>query len=177
MLIHLDEPKHTARISIRKAGQILKLKPDVILFEYPQEFKPTIKKLRESVKRYPWLIGDIKIFEAIEKLRSQDRKVLLFNIDGPVELTSAGEGTKDLENMVWNFLREQYMIKVIKKVKSRFPRAKIVVLCHNFHWKNIKFLLQKSSKKEIKKHYNFLGFSKINLKNKVLRKYWNRLGV
>lgn len=174
MLIHFNEPEHTAKLSIRKAKQILKLKPNIILFEYVQEFKPTIEKLRAATKKYRWLIGDIKIFEAIEKLRNQGRRVLIFNIDGPSELTSAGVGTKGMENMVWNFLREQYMIRVVRKVKSRFPRAKILVLCHNYHWKNIRFLLRKPSKKEIRKHYYFLGFSKFNLKNKILRKYWDK---
>ena len=38
-LIHLKEPKHSKEINLKHAKDILKIKPDIILFEYPQDKK------------------------------------------------------------------------------------------------------------------------------------------
>lgn len=203
VLIHLDEPKHTVKISIKKAKEVLKLKPDIVIFEYPQrsepgtfynqfspkdkpknKFKKLKQNLRKSVRKYPWVIGDIKIFEAIEKLWDKNRQILLFNMDGPAELTSLCDKIVKSQNRflfdVWNYLREQYMVKTIRQVRNKFPHAKIVVLCHNSHWKNIKFLLRNLSKKEIKNYYfsKIDNYIKFDLKKyKVIQKYWNKLKI
>jgi len=202
-LIHLNEPKHTVRASIKKAKEVLKIKPDIILFEYPQDSEPGTfynkflpskkplerfekmkQNLRKSARKYPWLIGDVKIFEIVEMLWHKNKQVLLFNMDGPSDLTALCDRIVASRNRllfdIWNYLREQYMIKIIRKVKSEFPRSKIVIICHNSHWRNIQFLLRSPSKKEISDYY----FSRIEeyveydlRKYKTLQKYWNKLKI
>ncbi len=202
-LIHLNEPKHTLRVSIKKANEILKIKPDIILFEYPQDSEPGTfynrflpskkpmkrfeklkQSLRKSARKYPWLIGDVKIFEAIEKLWCKNKQVLLFNMDGHSELTALCDRIVMSRNRllfdVWNYLREQHMIKTIRKVRNEFPRSKIVIICHNSHWRNIEFLLRNPSKKEINDYYfsRIDEYIKFDLKKyKILQKYWNKLKI
>ncbi|HKZ49384.1 MAG TPA: hypothetical protein VJ110_00025 [Candidatus Nanoarchaeia archaeon] len=183
-LIHLDEPKHSVKVSTRHAKQILKLEPYAIVFEWPREFKFDKSKkwaalkvnLRKHAKEYPHLIGAIKIFEAIEKLRKKSKRVLLFSMDGPVELTSI-KGTGGEVNAIWNYLRERFMAKTLSKIKSKYPRAKLVVLCHNYHWKNLKFLLRKPAKSDIRNYYFQNRDVKPFLTNKIIKKYWNKFKV
>ncbi|MBU3958078.1 MAG: hypothetical protein KKB25_03305 [Nanoarchaeota archaeon] len=200
-LIHLNEPKHTVRASIKKTKEILKIKPYIILFEYPQDsepgtfynkflpskkplkrFKRLKQNLRKHARKYPWLIGDVKIFEMIERLWRENKQVLLFNMDGPSKLTALCDKIVRSRNRllfdVWNYLREQYMIKTIRKVKNEFPRSKIVIICHDYHWKNIEFLLRNPSKKEVNKYYfsRIDEYIKFDLKKyKILQNYWNKL--
>ena len=196
-LVHVKEPEHEEEAASKKAEKILKIKPDVILFEYPvkedfslsyfNKFNPEkkpkdkIKELKKgyeiSSKKYPWLKTEYKIFEAIEKLWDDGKQVYLFEIDAPVELTSV-ENTKGLLNIVWNFLRETYMIENIKKIESRFDKDKVaLVFCHDFHWKNIQFLLKNPGKEEIWNHYFMQKSPKeieveLEQKNKILHKFW-----
>lgn len=193
-LIHLDEPKHSVKISIERVKQILKLKPQVIVFEWPQEskletyneflplHKPKKKlaalkvNLCKLAKEYPHLIGTIKIFEAIEKLWNKNKQVLLFSMDGPVELTSIKVPRGNV-NTIWNYLRERFMAKALGKIENKYSRAKIIVLCHNYHWKNLKFLLQKPIKSDIRNYYFRNRDVKPFLTNKIIRKYWNKFKV
>lgn len=74
-LIHVEEPEHKEEISVKKAKGILKIKPDIVLFEYPKDSEPgtfynkflpskkPMKKfeklksnLRKSARLYPWLV-------------------------------------------------------------------------------------------------------------------------
>jgi len=199
-LIHISESKHTVQNSLKKARAIKKLKPDIVIFEYPKDSEPGIyynkfspnKKplvkfnkvkqgLTKGARKHPWLAGDVKIFEEIENLWSSGKQVLLFNMDGPRELTVLCDKIVKSQNRfhfdVWNYCREQYMIKTIKQVRAKHPKAKIIVLCHNSHWESIKFLLSNPSKQAIKKYY----FARhkhpdFSLKDgEVLRKYLSRL--
>jgi len=201
-LIHIEESEHKNEISYRKAKEILKIKPNVILFEYPihegsslsdfNKFEPKEKPKQEiegwkrglavSSKKYPWLKAEYKIIEAIEQLWIRGKQIYLFEIDGPVELTSL-KGTKSqLNNIVWNYLREKYMIENIRKMEARINKKSIVmILCHNFHWKNIQFLLKKPQKEKIWDYYFVKnGITKsprqiqheLKKQNKILYKYW-----
>lgn len=207
MIIHIDEPKHSQKIVNNQAKAILKFKPDAILFELPKQknfslsyfnqFSPKkkpkqkIEKLKQNYKiaskKYPWLKSEYKIFDSIEKLWNNRKNVHLFEIDAPVELTKAGEGTKGLSNLIWNYLREKYMVENIKKIKSKYPDKTLLLFCHNFHWKNIQFLLKNPSKEKIKNYYfiknrinkSFKEIESELKKNQVLYKYWKlkELGV
>jgi|SRR3989338_1031884 len=175
-LIHLDEPKHSAENCEKQAKQILKIKPDVILFEFPQESKPgsdynrflpknkpyekfnaTKKGFRKISKLYPWSTGEIAILEAIETLWKQGHQVLLFNMDGPQEITRLCDQTDfnktPLLFEIINYFREQHMIRTIKKIQRRYPSKKIIVLCSNWHWKRLQFLLRTRNKNKIIKPF------------------------
>lgn len=201
-LIHVDEPEHKEEIVRKQAEEILRIKPDIILFEFPKQktrslsdfnqFKPNEKpkqraeELKQSYKRasekYPWLKSEYKIIEAIEQLWSEGKQVYLFEIDGPIELTCSGERTGGLLNIVWNYLRERYMAENINKIRKKVKGKTALILCHNFHWKNIQFLLKNPNKDKIWDYYftkNRVTKSpkdvKLELKEnaKVLYKYWN----
>lgn len=98
----------TDKIDSRQAKAVLKHKPDIILFEYPQENKTPetifnkyspdkkpkkevekiIKMLKKAGKKYPWILSDIKVFENIQKLWSERKQVYLYFIDAPRKITS-----------------------------------------------------------------------------------------
>jgi hypothetical protein len=201
MIIHIDEPKHSQKVVSNQAKAILKFQPDAILFESPKQknfslsyfnqFSPEkkpkqrIEKLKQyyktASKKYPWLKSEYKIFGAIEKLWDNGKNVSLFEIDAPVELTSVGEGTRGLLNIIWNYLREKYMVENIKKIKSKRKNKTVLIFCHNFHWKNIQFLLKNPSKNQIRNYFftkNGINKSlkeiesELKDKNKTLYKYW-----
>lgn len=207
-LIHLEEPEHKEEISDKKAEKILKIKPDAILFEYPvpenyslselNDFSPKEKPKQriDAWKRsyskhfgkYPWLKSEYKVIEAIEGMWNEGKQVYLFEIDGPIELTSLGE-TKDslkgLQIIVWNYIREKFMVENIRNseafVDKRLRKEGIaLIFCHNIHWNNIQFLLKNPSKNDIKEHYfSQRGIksikeieSDLKEKNKLLYKFW-----
>jgi len=213
-LIHISEPKHTVRQSLRKAKAVLEYKPDIILFEYPMngktpetvfnQYSPVRKprkrmeewknsfRQKELLKVHPWLKGDIKILENIERLWREGQQVMLYTIDAPVELTSqmfwAGKDKDVWPCWVINFLREQCMIKNLNYVEKKHQskeNPKVLVFMGNWHWANIKFLRKNPSKKEMWDRY-FGKFrelepgnieNKIKEKSKVLFKYWRKLSL
>jgi hypothetical protein len=100
--------RESKRIDPRQAKAVLKHKPDIIIFEYPQENKTPdtifnkylpdkkpkkevekiIKMFKMAGKQYPWVLSDIKVFKNIQKLWSQGKQVYLYFIDAPREITS-----------------------------------------------------------------------------------------
>ena len=204
-LIHVNEPKHTSKVTLRQAELISRIKPDAILFEWPaskhstlkiyNKYKPRDKPdyrikrwkaaMKISSKRYPWFKTFHKVITAIENLWKDGRQVYLYEIDAPAELTGIGyEKLNKYANMVWCYLREVFMVENIRTIESIFKRrkkdTKIMLLCANFHWNNIQFLLKRPSKNEIWKHY-FVGCGfdspkdltrELKDKNKIIYKYW-----
>ncbi|MDP3988794.1 MAG: hypothetical protein Q8P93_00990 [bacterium] len=92
-----------------QAKAVLKHKPDIILFEFPQdnktpetifnkyppekkpkkELSKVIKILRTATKSMPWAESDIQVFENINKLWDEGKQVYLYFIDAPIKITSA----------------------------------------------------------------------------------------
>lgn len=213
-LIHIDEPKHTVQNSLRKARAVLEYRPDIVLFEYPMRdrtpetifnrYSPTKKPWRkleewknsfmdeDLLKIHPWLKGDIKILENVEKIWREGQQVMVYRVDAPVELTSqmlwAGKDRDVWPCWVTNFLREQYMFRNLRYVEQNYKfkkHPKALVFMANSHWENISFLRKNPSKKEVWDRYlkRFKGITpenikdKIKNKNKVLFKYWRRLSL
>lgn len=190
-IIHFNESKHSLENSLKKASFILKHKPSAIIFENPKDsFNPNNlsqwkKTTKKHIKKYPWVGADIKTIEAIEILNVK-KKILLFNMDAPRELTSLHESIVKLQDRfyfdLWNLLREKYMLDCIKKAKQK-TKGKIIIFCHNSHWKNLKLLLT-NKKINIKKLYFRNSFDKnnhkINSNNKIariLKKYYSLLKI
>lgn len=93
-------------VDLRQARSILKHRPDVVIFEmpqdksgpdtvfnrYPPDKKPLqkvaaiIARLRIAAEDYPYAASDIAVWENIETLWSQGHDVLVYNIDTPDEL-------------------------------------------------------------------------------------------
>ncbi len=207
-LIHVEEPEHKEEISNKKAEEISRIKPDAVLFEYPvperyslsefNNFSPKEKPKQriEAWKRsyanysekYPWLKSEYKIIEAIEQLWNEGKQAFLFEIDGPIELTSIGktkDSLKGLQIVVWNYIREKYMVENIRNIE-KFLDKKIgkesiaLVFCHDTHWKNIQFLLENPSKNEVQEYYfsqrGIISIKEIESelkdKNGLLYKFW-----
>lgn len=198
-LVHFNEKEHSAKNLNAKAKKIINFKPNIVLLEYPKEtqvffneinrFSPLekpkkkVERFKKSLiinsKKYPWLKADIKVIEEIEKLWNKNKQVYLFAIDGYVELTSV-KLHNGLSNLVWNYLRELYMSENIKKLKQRFSKKKILIFCHNYHWKNIQYILKHYSKNKIWNYYfKKEGIAsvkelenRIKKRNKILYKYW-----
>ena len=205
-LIHFNEPAHTKKIEIKISKQILKVKSDAILFEFPKgsfggiekfnKYKPKNKpkylienwkgNLLLSSKKINSLKGTIEIVKNIEKLWNNGHQIYLYNIDAPAELSKlglykrySGKLSYNLRFWIWIFLREKIMISNIKKIyknlKLKIKNPKLLVKCHNFHWRNITFLLKNPDRKKIE-HYYFSKFSRneiksVLMKEKVLRKW------
>ncbi len=207
-LIHIEEPEHKEEISNKKAEEILKIKPDAILFEYPvpernslsdfNNFSPKEKPKQridawkksyaKYSEKYHWLKSEYKIIEAIEQLWNEEKQTYLFEIDGPIGLTSIGE-TKDslkgLQIIVWNYIREKFMAENIRNIESFLDKKAgkegvVLIFCHDTHWKNIRFLLKNPSKNEIQKYYfSRRGIksikeieSELKEKNMLLYQFW-----
>ena len=163
----------------------------MIIFENPKDsFNPNNlsqwkKTTNKNIKKYPWIKADLKIIESIELLK-KEKKVLLFNMDAPREITSLHELIIKLQDRfyfdLWNLVREKYMLDCINKAKKK-TSGKILVFCHNSHWKNIKLLLT-NKKTNLKKLYFKNSFDKnnykINFNNKIariLKKYYSILKI
>jgi len=209
--IHFDEPKHTAKTERKIAKQILKVKPDAILFEFPKGGYPLEKFNKRKPKNKPkdliekWKKGllfhskkhkqlkrTVDIVKSIEKLWNQGNQIYLYEIDAPVELSKlglykrySGKIFHNLRFWIWIFLRERIMVSNIRKIyrnlRLKIKNPKLLVKCHNFHWKNIKFLLRNPAKKNIYDYY-FSKFSKYQIKSvlkreKVLYKFWKMYGI
>ena len=176
-LVHVDEPQHTKEVAFEKAAIILRTRPNAVLFEFPTAPGPSLshfnrfpphkkpKDLMEEFKRsnvkdsarYPWLETENVVLEAIEKLWDEGKQVHLYEIDGPIELTSEAEKhipKGGLVNIAFHYLRELYMHENIRRIEHKLGRdAVAVVLCHNYHWQNLTFLMTEPTTKEIWKHY------------------------
>jgi len=196
----VEEPTHTREGAFRKAEAILRIKPQAVLFEFPREtgfslgefntFPPqnkpgewvdSLKKsYRKDSEKYPWLETEHLVIEAIERLWEEGRQVYLFEIDAPLELTSQIESDALLReelNVAWNFLRELYMFETIKEIEKQIGEdGEALVICSDFHWNNIMFLMADPSRDEIWRHY----FGSATMEevqnrvrsNKVLAKHW-----
>lgn len=192
-LIHINEPKHTVRNSLKKARAVFEYRPDVILFEYPmrgkspevgfnryspkkkpwrklEEWKNSFKK-KDVLETHPWLKGDVKILGNIKKIWKEGQQVMLYRIDAPVELTSqmlwAGKDKDAWPCWVVNFLREQYMVRNFDYVERKHQGArdlKTLVFIANWHWENIKFLRRNPSKRKIWERY-FKQFKELTPQN------------
>ncbi len=199
-LIHVPESEHNHGVSRKKANAILKLRPDVIFFEYPScrknslstfnKFEPAGKprekidewkaSIRNAAEQYPWLREENRIIEAVEYLWKKGRQVYLFEIDGPENLTNIGE-TAGPFNIAWNYLREIYMKRNLRRGERKKPKGTGLVLCHDFHWKNIQFLMKNPNQKQIWDHYFVRNGitttpkefeNELKKENKMLYKYW-----
>jgi len=91
-----------------QAEAVLKHKPDIIIFEYPQnnkipetvfnkhlpdkkpkkELAKIVKMLKAASKTQPWVLSDIAVFENISKLWSEGKQVYLYFVDAPSKITS-----------------------------------------------------------------------------------------
>lgn len=172
-LIHLDEKEHSQEIHQIIAKEILDINPEAIIFEFPRHSKSLFKELNVSKprdkskkllqinrERNKQAQGNFNIiFDSIEKIWfEQNKQILLFEFDAPIDLTSEiinFEYGMTTEHLVWNFLREKYMVNFLLENKDSFINKKVLVLCHNFHWANIKFLLNLPSKEKVWKYYFF----------------------
>lgn len=95
---------------MRQAEAVLRHKPDIIIFEAPnntkttssifnkfrphtkptREFAAIQKRLKTYAENYPWIVSDIHIYDNIKKLWDEGHDVKLFNVDGPSELLRVG---------------------------------------------------------------------------------------
>jgi len=190
-IIHFNESKHSLENSLKKASFILKQKPSAIIFENPKDsFNPNNlsrweKTTKQHIKKYPWIKADLKIIESIKILKKK-QNVLLFNMDAPRKLTSLHEPIVKLQDRfyfdLWNLIRERYMSDCIKKAKQKI-KGKILIFCHNSHWKNLRLLLT-NKKIDIQKLYFKNSFDKnnhkINSNNNIartLKKYYSLLKI
>ena len=197
-LVHVEEPAHTEGGAFRKAEAILSIKPDAILFEFPTEksyslsdfnrFEPSKKPkdLIDGVKRayeraskwYPWLKTEHVVVEAVEKLWNEGVQVYLYEIDAPLELARAlgPDFQGGLCNTVWNYLREVYMFRSIRRIEEEMELDdNALVICSDGHWAN-EFLMTHPSTGQIWEYY-FGSCSReeveaVLVQNKTLLKHW-----
>lgn len=137
--------RESGRVDLRQAQAVLKYKPDIILFEYPNDqkslgysvnqFEPKNKplhdirqlqkSLRMASKNDGWVSSDIQVFENIISVWKQGHQILLYNVDAPFDLVSEWNQVwknmypSALRNWLWwvrIFLRELYMTQNIHHI-------------------------------------------------------------
>jgi|TARA_B100001971_G_C18065266_1_gene470117 hypothetical protein len=194
-LIHVSEPEHNILLNMKKAASILHHKPDIVMFENPPSFLSDLNNFEpgnkpeaiikewldltlRSADRYPWLKTEVKVIKAIMRLWESGNQVLLFEIDGPFDLTGLEIGEDGIMNRVWNFLRAICMKNNIQKIEETYPKSKAIIFLHNLHWKNILFLREKPAKGAIFQYF-FREYRdpqqvEILISNEVLLKYWKK---
>ncbi len=93
-------------VDMRQANAVLRYRPDVILFEAPNnnrtpaliynKYKPNKKPLKEVekykamlrkvAKKAPWVLSDVYLYDNIIKLWKEGHDIKLYNVDAPSEL-------------------------------------------------------------------------------------------
>lgn len=138
-------------LDFRQAKAILKYKPDIVLFEYPNNTDifdmsinhyPATSKPRElidklfpidnqTLKTHPWAQADKKVWSNIEKLWQENHQVLVYRIDAPNELTEEklrewrSQYPKIKNNWLWwvrIYLREKYMAKYLQEIMANYKQ-------------------------------------------------------
>lgn len=133
------------------------------------------------------------MWKNITKLWQNNHKLLVYAVDAPSDLVVNANVYLDKKinpskntNIFWwirIYLRECFMTKKIEQILLEHKDQSEITICvfiQNFHWRHIKFLLTKPSKKIIWNYY-FAKFKNLNKKdipkllkneNKILFKYW-----
>ena len=175
--------------------------PDTIFNRYSPNKKPLreVRKiqaaLRRNAKRFRYAKSNVLMWDNIVKLWKEGHDVLVFNTDSPDELRREffevwnhmyPDAKKNWLWWVRIYLRERYMARNIQWAIKHYPRKKqsvALVQFGGFHWRHVKFLLNRPSKKEVWNYY-FKKFSeispvtiepKIREQNKVFHKYWRKI--
>lgn len=141
-----------------QAKAVLKHKPDIILFEYPQnnktpdtifnkylpakkpkkEVTKMIQMLKVASKSQSWVQSDVQVFKNIDKLWSKGKQVYLYFIDAPSKITSA---RLDENNKLHRpFPKIQKYLWWWKKMYAR----------ESYMTKHLKWILKKHEEKDIK---------------------------
>jgi hypothetical protein len=202
----------TDKLDLRQARAVLKFKPDMIILEYPNDtstpgielnnyspfekpkdlIEERLKPLSDQVlNKHPWAQSDLYMWQNIAKLWSEGKQVLVYQIDGPSELTSewlevwAHMYPCSTKNWVWwvqIYLRERLMANNMQRVLDEYktksnPRTLVFVQneysykgqIKGLHWGHVEYLLGKPSKEDIWQYY-FGAFSKEVTRNTIAQK-------
>ncbi len=134
----------SSKLDLRQANAVLKYRPDIILFEAPNDgrhigysfnrYSPSKKPkteleilkegLLEAAKRTPWVKSDLHTWENINTLWAGGRNTLVYRIDGPYGLVRAHflpskAGVINYKDPIWwarILLRDMYMARHTKKI-------------------------------------------------------------
>lgn len=141
-----------------QAKAVLKYKPDIIVFEYPQENKTPetifnkytpdkkpkkelarmIKKLKTASKNQPWVLSDVVVFENVSKLWDEGKQVYLYFVDAPSKITSA------------RLEENNKLHRPFPKIKKYFWWWKKIYTRESYMTKHLKWILKKHMSKDPK---------------------------
>jgi len=170
-IVHSGKAEESAANTTQSAEVLRSVKPDLIFLEwqptdwlealngFPACGKPAdvIKRWRKfyanNAAQYPWLATAGEVITALESEWATGHQVYVLPFDGPQELTASTENRPGLGNAVWIFLRERFMIERLRHPGVETHGKTALVLCHDFHWQNLRFLLQKPTAEQIWLHY------------------------
>lgn len=162
------------------------------------EIRKITKNITLNAKKFPYALSDVYIWENIESLWRSGQNTLMFNVDSPKELRHHdymkygkipySRAVKQLRFWVFLYIRECYMTENIRRVLNKYNKNRnsvIAVFLQSIHWKHVKFLLNKPSKKTIWKFYfgRFPGITPLNIdkkieeEDKIYLKYWRKISV
>jgi hypothetical protein len=183
-----------ASLDTRQAKAVLRHKPDIVLFEYPQEnktpdtvfndyppnkkpkreFNALIQKLKKASTKYPWVASDIAVFKNIEKLWESGKQVYIYFIDAPSKITS----TRLEEN---NTTKRHLAHQPLPKIQKYLWWWEKIYLRETYMTKHIQWVFKKH-KKNIdglkvlvfleKFHWLHVQFRLKNLSQKTVYKYY-----
>lgn len=170
-----------------QAEAVLKHKPDIIVFEYPQEnrtpetifnkFAPNkkpkkelvriIKMLKNASKTQPWVLSDVAVFENISKLWNEGKQVYLYFVDAPSKITSV---RLDENNKLHRpFPKIQKYLWWWKKMYAR----------ESYMTKHLKWILKRHKDKDLKIlvflekfHWNNVQFRLKAKSKEAIQKYY-----
>lgn len=176
--------------------------PNSIFNKHKPSSKPLTKitkhkeMLRQLAKKALWVLSDVYVYDNIVKLWKEGHDVKLYNVDASSELLKVNLNIDThwdpkpcrrgahFEWWVRIYLREKIMTKNILKIfsQTKVKNSNVLIFLQSFHWRNVQFLIQNPSKREMYKYY-FGAFKNMNIKtinervkkgNKVLYKYWKK---
>lgn len=148
-IFHQINCREQNRPDYRQARAIIKYRPDIVIFEYPEikgnpnsifnkfstDKKPLNKirsiqnALKVSAKRYGYALSDVRTWQNISRLWSEGHNILLYNVDAPHELRNewfeVWENTYPcaLKNWLWwvrIYLRERIMANHIRSIIEEY---------------------------------------------------------
>lgn len=140
-------------IDLRQSKLVLKHKPDIIIFEMPQEkydpntifnkYQPSNKPLKKveviianlkaSARKYPYAKSDIAVWENTKALWAENHNVLVYNVDSPDELRRRyfedmeedyPAVRKDWLFWVYLYIRESYMARNVKWILENYQEKR-----------------------------------------------------
>jgi hypothetical protein len=148
-------------IDLRQADAVIKYKPDIIVFELPQDSKEPskifnryscknkpfkkieeiIKNLKKASKNYPYVASDIIVWENIKKLWEQGINTQIYNIDSPTKLRKEFNLFKKPISVEYPAVRRDWLFWVYLYLREVYMTKNMQMILRKYSKKNLTILI------------------------------------